>query len=90
MKNTVSTDMLSSKSKLSHHYTRGITPKRVTSDGIHLHDLAPGLHSSEETSQWWRVVGDNVSDLTGLGIAPKTDSDVFTNCANGLPHTKLT
>ena len=33
------------------HYTRDITPKRVTSDGIHLCGLAPGQHSSEETSK---------------------------------------
>ena len=42
------------------NYTRGITPKRVTSCGAHLRGLAPGQHSSEETSQWWRVVGDTV------------------------------
>ena len=42
------------------HYTRGITPKRVTSGGAHLRGLAPGLHSSEETSQRWRAVGDTV------------------------------
>ena len=29
--------------------TRGITPKRVTSGGVHLRGLAPGQHSSEET-----------------------------------------
>ena len=46
------------KSKL--HYTRGIMPKRVTSGGIHLRDLGPGLHSSEETSQRGRAVGDTV------------------------------
>ena len=39
------------------HYTRGITPKRVTSGGAHLRGLAPGLHSSEGTSQRWRAVG---------------------------------
>ena len=43
------------------HYTRRITPKRVTSCGAHLCGLAPGQHSSEETSQRWRVVGDIVS-----------------------------
>ena len=48
------------------HYTRRITPKRVTSCGSHLRGLAPGQHSSEETSQRWRVVGDTVSfDLPG-------------------------
>ena len=32
-------------------YARGISPNRVTSGGVH-RDLAPGQHSSEETSQW--------------------------------------
>ena len=49
------------KSKSNLHYTRRITPKRVTSCRAHLRGLAPGLHSSEETSQRWRVVGDTVS-----------------------------
>ena len=42
------------------HYTRGITPKRVTSGGAHLRGLAPGLRSSDGTSQRWRVVGNTV------------------------------
>ena len=42
---------------LNLHYTRGNTPKRVTSGGAHLRGLAPGLHSSEER---WRAVGDTV------------------------------
>ena len=50
-----------SKSKSNLHYTRRITPKRVTSCGAHFRGLAPGQHSSEETSQRWRVVGDTVS-----------------------------
>ena len=40
---------------------RGITPKRVTSGGAHLRGLAPGQHSSEETSLRWRAVDDTVS-----------------------------
>ena len=48
------------KSKSNLHYTRRITPKRVTSCGAHLRGSAPGLHSSEETSQRWRVVGDTM------------------------------
>ena len=48
------------KIKSSLYCTRGITQKRVTSDGAHLHGLATGLHSSEETSQRWRPVGDTV------------------------------
>ena len=47
-------------SKSNLHHTRGITPKHATSGGTHLRDLAPGLYSSEETSQRWRVVGDIV------------------------------
>ena len=49
-----------SNQKSNLHYTRRITPKRVTSCGAHLRGLAPGQHSSEETSQRWRVVGDTV------------------------------
>ena len=67
--------------KLKFHYTRGITTKRVTNAGVHLRGLAPGQHSSEETSQWWRAVGDTESGLTGPGIEPQTfrgDSDLFT------------
>ena len=36
------------------HYSRDITPKRVTSGGIHLSGLAPGQHSSDETFPRWR------------------------------------
>ena len=59
------------KSKSNFHYTCN-TPKRVTSCGAHLRGLAPGQHSSEETSQRWRVVGDAVPILTGPGIEPQT------------------
>ena len=52
------------------HYTRGITPKRATSGGIHLRGLAPGQHSSEETSQRWRAVGNAVYDLIGTESNP--------------------
>ena len=48
--NFVSNKILQCK-KSNLHYTRGITPKHVTSGGVHLRDLAPGQHSSEETSQ---------------------------------------
>ena len=34
-------------------FTRGITLKRVASGEAHLHGLAPGQHSSKETSQRW-------------------------------------
>ena len=46
--------------KTNLHYSRGIAPKRVTSGGAHLRGLASGQHSSEETSQRWRAVGDTV------------------------------
>ena len=58
------------------HYTRGITAKRVTSGGIHLRNLAPGQHSSEETSQRWRAVDDTLSDLTGQVIEPKPTAPI--------------
>ena len=66
--------------KKSNHYIRDITAKRVTSGEVHLRGLAPGQHSSEETSQRWRAVGDTVSDLTDPGIEPQishTDSNVL-------------
>ena len=46
--------------KSKRHFTRGITPKRVTSGGTHLRGLAPRQRSSEKTSQRWRAVGDIV------------------------------
>ena len=49
---------------------------RVTSSGIHVRSLALGQHSPEETSQLGRAVGDTVSDFTGQGIEPQTDSNV--------------
>ena len=70
------------KPKSNLHYTRGITPKRVTSSGAHLCGLTPGQHSSKETWQRWRAVCDIVSDLTDPGIEPqiyRTDSDVLTS-----------
>ena len=42
---------LSQIDKIKFHYTFDIMPKRVTSDGVHLRDLTPGQHRSEETSQ---------------------------------------
>ena len=46
---------------------RGITPKRATSGGAHLHGLAPGQHSSEAASQGWRAVATVrlATELTG-------------------------
>ena len=59
-------------STLNLHYTRGITPKRVTKGGAHLCGLARGQHSYEKTSQRWRIVRDSVCDLTGPAIEPIT------------------
>ena len=42
------------------------------SGGVPLRGLEPRHHSSEETSQQWRAVGDNVSDLTDPGIEAQT------------------
>ena len=60
------------KSKSNLHYARSITPKCTMSGESHLRCFAPGQHSSEETSQRWRAVGDTVSDLTRAGIEPQT------------------
>ena len=55
-----------------------LAAKRVTSAGDHeWHDSAPRQHSSEETSDRWRAIGDAVSDLTGQEIRRKT------SCASG-------
>ena len=49
------------KSDISNlHYTRGITPKRITSGWVHLRGLAPGQQSYEATLQRQRAVGDTV------------------------------
>ena len=70
------------------HYAPSIMSKRVTSGGVHLRGLAPGQHSSEETSQRWRVVGDTVSDLTDPGFEPGTSridrNDVTTERSSWL------
>ena len=52
--------------------SRGISPKFVTSDGTHTRRLAPAQHSSEATSQRWRVIEDTVPNLTGPGIESQT------------------
>ena len=47
-------DMLcKSKKKSNLRYMCGNTPKRVTGDGVYLHGLAPGQHSSKETPIGW-------------------------------------
>ena len=57
--------------------------------GFQLHGLAPGQHTSEETS---RAVGDTMFKLTGHGIEPhtsRTDSDVYYHHAIWLEITAL-
>ena len=58
------------KNQANFHYTRSITPKRVTSGGAHLHDLAPVYDRSTETSQQRQPVGETMSNLTGPRIKP--------------------
>ena len=68
------------------HYTRCITPKLVT----HVRVLAPGQHSSKETSQ--RAVGNTVSHLIGPAIESKTfrtDSDVLKHYASRPISSRL-
>ena len=47
---------------------QGTTPTRVTSGGIHTRGLAPGQHSSEETSLRWRAVGDTASQRNACSL----------------------
>ena len=50
---------------------------------VHLRGLVPGQHSSEETSQRWRVVSDTMSDLTGIEFTSSRDhSGVLNKYAN--------
>ena len=67
------------------HYTRGVTPKRAISGGVHLRGVVPGQHSSEETSQRWPAVSDTLADFIGPGIEPRTSSahsDIVNQLAN--------
>ena len=70
--------MMASAIKLKSNldYTRGITPKRVTSSGAHLRGSTPGKQSSEETLQRCRVVGDAVSDLTAPELNPRPSAPI--------------
>ena len=75
--------------KVNLNYTHGITPKRVKSGGAHLRSLAPGQHSSGESSQRWRAVGDTVSNLKVPGFEPqtsRTDSNVLITELTGWYH----
>ena len=62
--------MFRKKSNL--YNTRGITSQHVTSDRIPLHGFPLGRNRSEETSQWWRAVGENVFTLIWPEIEPQT------------------
>ena len=65
---------ITSKSNL--HYTRGITPMRVTSGGAHLCGLAAGLHSSERTSQRWLAVGDTAPIWPTRDLNPRPSAPI--------------
>ena len=62
--------MLHKKSNL--HYTRDITPKRVTSGGAHLRGAALELHNSEQTSQRVASRWQHCDDLADQAIEPHT------------------
>ena len=79
-----------SNQKSNLHYTRGITPNRVASGGAHLPGLAPGLHSSEETSQRWRAGAEHCADLTDPGIEPQTSRTESVRLATELTAGRLT
>ena len=66
--------------KPSFHYTRGITPKRVTSGGIHLRGWATQLRRNVATvaSRWRHRV-----DLSDQGFEPQT-SRTDSECAKQL------
>ena len=66
---------------LNPHYTRNITPKHVTSGGIHLRGLAPEQHSCKQMSHRKRAV----DGLTGPGIDPQT----ICKHPGGLDHLGL-
>ena len=69
------------KIKLNLHFTRGITPKCVASDGAYFCGLTHGQHNSEET--WRQLVagfGNAVSDLTD----PKIKLQTFRTKSNVL------
>ena len=49
----------------------------MTSGGIHLRDLALGQHSSDETSQRWRPLGNTVSDFIARKSNPRPSASFF-------------
>ena len=70
-------NFLNFKKKKNFHCTRGITPKRVTSGGVHLRSVAPGNIAT--VASRWR----HCADLTGPGIKPQT-SRTDSQCAYQL------
>ena len=68
------------------HPFRNISPKRVTSGGVHMRDLTPGQHCFKETLLWWRhrvrfdLPGNRTHDLPltamSLTTIPRVGSDV--------------
>ena len=56
------------KSKTQIVIILAILPEACNEWRDHLRGLAPGQHSSDETSLRWRAVGDNTSSLTDLEI----------------------
>ena len=63
-----------------------LAPKRVVIGGVHLHGLAPGQQASKKHRSGGEPFAKLVSDLTGLGIQPKTscaDNDILNHCNNG-------
>ena len=68
-------------------------PKRVTSGWVHLRNLAPGQHSSEEMSQWRQTVGNTTSNWTSPVIKPqtsRTDNNVLPYELNEMFSNDLT
>ena len=69
-------DLLKVTSKSNRCCTYGVTPKRVTTSGVHLRGLVPGQHNFEEMMQRWQPL------VTLCLIVFCVDSHVF------LPITK--
>ena len=61
------------KNQVNLLYTCVITPKRVTSGGVHLRGLAPDQHSSDERSQRWLLESHwrHWADMADPGLEPQ-------------------
>ena len=71
------------------HYTCGITPKCVASDGTHLRGLAPGQPAPTKHHSGGEPFGDSVSDQTGPGIEPKPPTPTAMACTTTPTGKKL-